>query len=251
MKKDRIWMKKYIGMAIMLCLAMTMNTACGRKYEPIVLNQESQGTEKESSGEQEKSENRIQVETKEGTGVSGGSSNQKNGPEGRETFVESTGTSDQEESEPADTEESGEPGEAAAEDGTSEDAFYQQCGMLREEAETYRIGIIEDVMSENKEAVAARFVYPRTVTVSSGTFEVNNAEEFLACYDEIFSETFKQSLDAEAEEELFCNNGMISFGNGLIWFGIVSGADSAAITAVNGMDGCGVKAGGTAGAMQE
>lgn len=248
MKKDRIWMRKYIGMAIMLCLAMTMNTACGRKYEPIVLNQESRGTEKESSGEQENLEKRIQVETKEAADVSGGSSSQKNGSADQEEFTESTGTSNQDDSEPADMEESEEP---AAEDGTLEDAFYQQSGMLREEAETYRIGIIEDVMSENKEAVAARFVYPRTVTVSSGTFEVKNAEEFLACYDEIFSETFKQSLDAEAEEELFCNNGMISFGTGLIWFGMVSGKDSAVITAVNGTDGCSVRAGGTAGVMQE
>ena len=250
MKKDRIWIRKYIGIAIMLCLAMTINTACGGKYEPIVLNQESRGTEKESSGEQEKSENRIQVETKEDAGVSNELFDQKKESANKEAVAENSGTSNQEESSSAaaDTEESE---DAAAEDGALDDNFYQQCGMLREEAETYRIGIIEDVMSENKDAVAARFVYPKIVTVSSGTFEVKSADEFLSYYDEIFSETFKQNLDMEAEQELFCHNGMISFGSGLIWFGPVYGEESAAIITINGTDGSSVRNGGTPGAIQE
>lgn len=250
MKKDRIWIRKYIGIAIMLCLAMTMNTACGGKYEPIVLNQGPQGTEKDSSGEQENHEKRIQVETQGDVSASNELSAQKTESANKEAVEESAGTSNQEDSSSAvmDTKE---PEDMTAEAGTLEDNFYQQCGMLREEAETYRIGIIEDVMSENKDAVAARFVYPKTVTVSSGTFEVKSAEEFLSYYDEIFTETFKQNLDMEAEQELFCHNGMISFGSGLIWFSPVYGEESVAIITINGTDGSSVRNGGTPGAIQE
>lgn len=104
---------------------------------------------------------------------------------------------------------------------------------------------------EDKEAVADRFVYPKNITVSSGTFEVKGADELLPYYDEIFSETFKQNLDMEAEEELFCHNGMISFGSGLIWFGPVYGEESAAIIAINGADGCRVGYGGAPGVITE
>ena len=73
---------------------------------------------------------------------------------------------------------------------------------------------------------------------------MQDAAGFLTYYDEIFTESFKTKLDQEAEQELFCSDGMISFGTGMIWFFPSSNGSGLEISTVNGLDGCSVRYGG-------
>ena len=75
------------------------------------------------------------------------------------------------------------------------------------------------------------------------SYSLQDAAGFLTYYDEIFTESFKTKLDQEAEQELFCSDGMISFGTGMIWFFPSSNGSGLEISTVNGLDGCSVRYG--------
>lgn len=224
-------------------LSATVCMSCGPKYEPISLEGSSSRTVREEN-KSETGQKEQQEQTLEETTIKQDRSEQTTAfqadtleaPEDGST--EALGT---EETEPVKNSAIGDS-QTDGYEGT-DDAFYQQCGMSREEAESDRIGFIEDVMNENKDAVAARIMYPRTVTVAAGTFEVQDAAGFMAYYDEIFTEPFKAQLDQEAEQELFCQNGMVSFGSGLVWFFPSGSGGSMDISSINGLDGCSVRYG--------
>ena len=216
---------------------------CGPKYEPISLEEGPQTSGRSSVSESKKEEEKKNVilggETKEGNST----------VQEKDILSDSMGTESTEltenESETSQTEEllSSEAVESVSED----ELFYQQCGMSREEAEYGRTSFIEDVMNDSKDAVAARISYPRTVTVASGSYEVQDAVSFLAYYDEIFTEAFKMELDRQAEQELFCRDGMISFGEGMIWFFPSDSGSTMGISTINNPDGSSVRYGGEPG----
>lgn len=221
-------------------LSAAVCMSCGPKYEPISLEgSSSRATREETKSETgQKEQTLAETTAKQDRAEQTTTSAADTLEELESDSIEAMGP---EETETVETSAIG----ISETDGNGEtnDAFYQQCGMSREEAESDRIGFIEDVMNENKEAVAARIMYPRTVTVAAGTFEVQDAAGFMAYYDEIFTESFKAQLDQEAEQELFCQNGMVSFGSGLIWFFPSGSGGSMDISSINGLDGCSVRYG--------
>ena len=225
----------------LLLLVSLICVSCGPKYEPISIDGSVENVKKETEARGEQGEKRTVVRTEtegeEDLNRQEGTFADQVGENEKASDFESIGTETESEVEP-ETEQS-----IAASVATGDD-FFQQCGMEKEEAESGRLGFIEDVMNDNKEAVAARIVYPRVVTVSAGSFEVQDAAGFLTYYDEIFTESFKTKLDQEAEQELFCSDGMISFGTGMIWFFPSSNGSGLEISTVNGLDGCSVRYGG-------
>lgn len=212
---------------------------CGPKYEPVSLDKGTQAAPKgdasQTKEEKEKKETAPEQEEKDRAAEERETKNDATKPES--TAVAESGETESSESEEVPS------SEEAAETLSPDDMFYQQCGMSREEAEHGRISFIEDVMNDSRDAVAARISYPRTVTVASGSYQVQDAVSFLAYYDEIFTDAFKMELDRQAEQELFCSDGMISFGDGLVWFFPSDSGTSMGIGTINGLDGCSVRYG--------
>lgn len=134
------------------------------------------------------------------------------------------------------------------EDETTEEdfLFYNQSGVERAEAEETIEQFLWYLENDNREAVAAMIAWPRLVSVPSEEYLVETAEDFLACYDRIFLEDFIKKL-LEADHAAFCHDGLISFGNGEIWFYADYQGEGLKISTVNGPDGCSVWAGSPAG----
>lgn len=215
---------------------------CGPKYEPISLEEGTQAAGRSSLSESKKEEEKKEVVLGE---EADGENRSIQAQEPAKSPVEAESTVSVEHSES----ETSQPDEVLSEEETTEalsdeDMFYQQCGMTREEAEHGRTSFIEDVMNDSRDAVAARISYPRTVTVASGSYEVQDAVSFLAYYDEIFTDAFKMELDRQAEQELFCSDGMISFGDGMVWFFPSDSGSSMGVSSIDNRNGCTVRYGG-------
>lgn len=218
---------------------------CGPKYEPISLEEGTQAAGRSGLSESKKEEEKKEVVLGE---EADGENRSVQAQEPAKSPVEAESTESVENSESETTQ----PDEALSEEETTEalsdeDMFYQQCGMIWEEAEHGRTSFIEDVMNDSRDAVAARISYPRTVTVASGSYEVQDAVSFLAYYDEIFTDAFKMELDRQAEQELFCSDGMISFGDGMVWFFPSDSGSSMGISSIDNRAGCTVRYGGEQG----
>jgi len=105
--------------------------------------------------------------------------------------------------------------------------------LTQEQANAGVAAFLELLKAGDKEAIAEMILFPATVTVPSGAHDVNNAEEFLPYYDELFTEEFADRL-LKADHEAFVHNGMVSFDAGQIWFIGDSESGSLEITAING-----------------
>lgn len=245
MKKT--YKKAMVRIWCMLLVSAAICMGCGPKYEPIPIDggPGSQATKGRTAAENGVEGKRKEAWTEAAVEAEGKKQAEPSADDSQAVAASGSMGETQEIETDALWEETIESPGAEGAAVTGDAAFYQQCGMPIEEADRGRLGLIEDVMNENKEAVAARIVYPRVVTVASGTFEVQDAQEFMAYYDEIFTEAFKMELDKQAEQELFCRDGMISFGTGLIWFFPSSNGSGMEISAINGLGGNSLRYGGT------
>lgn len=102
--------------------------------------------------------------------------------------------------------------------GVSDQQFLDNTGMGKEEAAAFVSSFLAVVKADDREAVAAMIAYPRKVKTPDGEGTVNHAGEFLAYYDGIFTETFKEKLESLSAGDLFTDNGMIGVGDGCLWF---------------------------------
>jgi len=108
--------------------------------------------------------------------------------------------------------------------------------VTEEEAAAGVASFMELLKAGDKKTIAEMVRFPSTVTVPSGEHEVNSAEEFLPYYDELFTEEFIKAV-LDADQEVFVHDGLISFGEGQIWFFAPSADVPLQIIAVNGPDG--------------
>ena len=90
--------------------------------------------------------------------------------------------------------------------------------MGKEEASAFVGRFLDAVQAGDQSAVAAMITYPRMVKTPSYEGTVASAEEFLSHYDEIFTEEFKQRLKDVSPSDVFYRNGLISVGDGSLWF---------------------------------
>ena len=71
------------------------------------------------------------------------------------------------------------------------------------------------------QVVAELFVYPCVVTTQSGTYEVENAEELEAYYEEVVEPNRDELISALQSGDLFAHDGLVGVGNGAAWFGLL------------------------------
>ncbi len=127
------------------------------------------------------------------------------------------------------------------------DDFFRQSGMMREEAGAYVKTFVGAVTSGDRESAAAMISYPRSVKTPSWEGTVNSAEEFLAYYDEIFTSDFRKKLEQTSGDDLFCRNGLISSGDGSLWFYPATESDDMSVCTVNAAEDRYVRYGGPSG----
>lgn len=99
-----------------------------------------------------------------------------------------------------------------------DEMFRMNTGMGKEEASAFVGRFLDAVQAGDQSAVAAMITYPRMVKTPSYEGPVAGAEEFLTHYDEIFTEEFKQRLKDVSPSDVFYRNGLISVGDGSLWF---------------------------------
>lgn len=127
------------------------------------------------------------------------------------------------------------------------DDFFLQSGMSREEAAVYVKTFVSAVVSGDRESAAAMISYPRNVKTPAWEGAVNSPEEFLTYYDDIFTTEFKERLENAALDDLFCQDGMISFGEGSLWFYPATETADMSVCTVNVAEDRYVRYGGPAG----
>lgn len=140
-----------------------------------------------------------------------------------------------------------EQGYALAEAPADSDTFFQQSGMKLEEASAYVKTFVGAVTSGDREAAAAMITYPRTVKTPAWEGTVNSPEEFLVHYEDIFTSDFRSRLEQADLDDLFCSNGMISFGEGSLWFYPATESQDMSVSTVNAAEDRYVRYGGPAG----
>jgi len=122
----------------------------------------------------------------------------------------------------------------AADSASGDDAmFLANTGMSKEEASSFISGFLEAVKADDRSAVAAMIAYPRAVKTPSYEGTVASAEEFLSHYDEIFTEEFKQKLGGVSASDVFYRNGMISVGDGCLWFNPATAEADMCVSTIN------------------
>lgn len=120
-----------------------------------------------------------------------------------------------------------------ADQGADAEAFFMQSGMSKEEAAAFVSTFLEAVKADNREAVAGMIRYPRQVKTPAGEAQVAGAEEFLAYYDDIFTQDFRKKLEETPATDLFCKDGLIGLGDGSVWFYPATVEDDMSVTSVN------------------
>lgn len=113
------------------------------------------------------------------------------------------------------------------------DGFFRQSGMKKEEAAAFVKTFADAVASGERESAAAMISYPRKVKTPAWEGTVSSPEEFLTYYDDIFTADFRNQLENASLDDLFCRNGLISFGDGSLWFYPATETEDMSVCTVN------------------
>ncbi|MFF2092225.1 hypothetical protein [Paenibacillus sp. NPDC058174] len=77
----------------------------------------------------------------------------------------------------------------------------------------------KEVKANKKEAVADLVAYPLRVNSSGKSIEIKTKKQFIAKYNQIFTDKVKKKLLAQKEDELFVNWKGVMVGDGEVWIG--------------------------------
>lgn len=124
--------------------------------------------------------------------------------------------------------------ESAALDTPAEDTFLMATGVEEAAAQDFYCGFIRAIEEDRREDTAAMIAWPRTVFTQEGSFLVENAEDFLPFYDDIFTGALlediqKNQYDRE-QADLIAHDGMIGGAGGDIWFALLEDGGLAVLT---------------------
>lgn len=97
------------------------------------------------------------------------------------------------------------------------DAMYQVNGIRQEEAQAFAENFVSLAQADDREAVASMIRYPRTLVVNGSESTLENAEDFLAYYEEILPESFIEHLDSLLSEPLSYRYDGTFLGDGALW----------------------------------
>ncbi len=80
------------------------------------------------------------------------------------------------------------------------------------------------ILSNDRKSVARLVIYPlRTVTLNGKRVSIKSPAEFIARYDELIDDRFKESISGDG---FFCNSYGIAVANGLLWLRYDNGGTS-------------------------
>lgn len=97
------------------------------------------------------------------------------------------------------------------------------CGITQKQADLFLEKFANDVKSGDRQAVAAVFSYPLYFMTENEKIQIQSEQEFLACYNQIFTGQLLSTLDYWKHEEPFYNWKGVSWGNGSLWINIRNG----------------------------
>lgn len=97
------------------------------------------------------------------------------------------------------------------------DAMYQVNGIRSEEAQAFAEDFVTLARADDREAVASMIRYPRTLVVDGTETTLENAEDFLAHYEEILSEDFISTLESLLAQPLSYRYDGTFLGGGVLW----------------------------------
>lgn len=90
-------------------------------------------------------------------------------------------------------------------------------GVRIEDARAFMETFVNCVINGEKEKASAMIRFPRKVTLPGQSVVVNDADEFIEYYDDIFTEDFIQVLKTDIKEELNWNYIGFWLGSGEVW----------------------------------
>ena len=76
----------------------------------------------------------------------------------------------------------------------------------------------EAVKAGRKQTVAGLIVYPIRVSVNGRPVKLRNAKQFVAQYDAIFSNRYRNAIAEAVPRNMFSKSGQIMLGRGEVWF---------------------------------
>ena len=118
-----------------------------------------------------------------------------------------------------------------------EDPFYLTTGIQESVAQDFFSEFVRAVEDGHRLAVAELIAWPRTVYTQEGSFLVENAEDFLSYYEDIFTEGLLEDIHENQYDreraDLIAHDGMIGGAGGAIWFALLEDGRMAVLTVQN------------------
>ena len=103
------------------------------------------------------------------------------------------------------------------------DAMYQVNGIRQEEAQAFAEDFVRLALADDREAVASMIRYPRTLVVNGEERTLENAEDFLAHYEEILPADFVKTLESLLSQPLSYRYDGTFLGDGALWMSNAGG----------------------------
>lgn len=136
----------------------------------------------------------------------------------------------------------------------AEDTFLMSTGVEEAMAQNFYCGFIRAVEEDRREDVATMIAWPRTVFTQEGSVLVENWEDFLPYYDDVFTEDLLEAIHENQYDheraDLICHDGMIGGAGGDIWFALLED-DRMAVLTVQNPEGNSIRYDGPAGITAE
>lgn len=116
-------------------------------------------------------------------------------------------------------------------------AFSAATGVEEAIAQEFYCEFIRAIEEDRREDVTAMIAWPRTVFTQEGSTLVENGEDFLPYYDEIFTEGLLAAIHENQYDreraDLIPHDGMIGGAGGTIWFALLEDGRIAVLTVQN------------------
>ena len=103
------------------------------------------------------------------------------------------------------------------------DTMYQVNGIRQEEAQAFAEDFVRLALADDREAVASMIRYPRTLVVNGEERTLENAEDFLAHYEEILPADFVKTLESLLSQPLSYRYDGTFLGDGALWMSNAGG----------------------------
>jgi hypothetical protein len=103
---------------------------------------------------------------------------------------------------------------------------YEVAGVEDPAAFEKMFSSLQKAVADNNQEEAAKYVlYPLRVNGGKEALTIQDKDDFVAKYDQIFTEEVKKALADQKPREMFVNDKGVMAGDGQIWFGATADAD--------------------------